>query len=91
MPEIGAGYDIERYDDGSVAARWARALGGARAGFSFAVLPALRFEPAVYGHVGYARWISGSGANGLANDVGLALDLRILKLFTVGAHLGYDV
>jgi len=29
--------------------------------------------------------------NGMANDVGLALDLRILRRILVGAHVGYEV
>jgi hypothetical protein len=97
VPEVGAGYDVERapllgMSISNSNAELVRALAGARAGWSFPLLPALRIEPAIYGHVGYARYTSPSEVpDGLANDVGLALDFRFLKYFTVGAHLGYDV
>ncbi len=94
VPEVGFGYDVERYTSNDIQFvtndTLIRVLGGARAGWSFPLLPALRFEPAIYGHLGYARNIH-ADTNGLANDVGLALDLRFFKLLTVGAHLGYDV
>jgi hypothetical protein len=54
--------------------------------------PALAFEPGVYGHVGYAYFGDAMlPGNAMANDVGLALDLRILRRILVGAHVGYEV
>ena len=51
------------------------------------------------GHVGYARYLGGAwnglandvANDGVANDVGLSLDLRLLGRLVVGAHVGYDV
>ncbi len=86
VPEIGGGYDVQRFSgapDGSLP----RAFGGARGGLSLPLLPLLRLEPGVYGHIGYAP----STGPGLANDVGLALDLRLLRFLLVGAHVGYEV
>src|SRR6185437_14258751 len=36
-------------------------------------------------------WLGSESDNGVANDVGLALDLRLLRYFFVGAHVGYEV
>ena len=86
VPELGGGYDVQRFSgapDGSLP----RVFGGARAGLSLPVLPLLHFEPGLYGHVGYAP----SHGAGLANDVGLALDLRLLRVLLIGAHVGYEV
>ena len=86
VPEIGGGYDVQRFTgapDGSLP----RVFGGARAGLSLPVLPLLHVEPGLYGHVGYAP----SNGAGLANDVGIALDLRLLRVLLIGAHVGYEV
>ena len=86
VPEIGGGYDVQRFSgapDGSLP----RVFVGGRGGLSLPVLPLVRFEPGLYGHIGYAP---GTGP-GLANDVGLALDLRLLRFLLVGAHVGYEV
>jgi hypothetical protein len=94
LPEIGGGYDVERFHEGAGVQGYAlpRAFGGGRAGVSVPLAPSLRFEPGVYGHTGYARyWLTGGPDDGLANDVGLSLDLRFLRYFIVGAQVGYDV
>ncbi len=108
-PEIGGGYDTEspvtvcEVDPAApqvgfcqpVGRSLATTFGGARAGLSFALTPTVAFEPGIYGHVGYARYLGGPGSgaanDGLASDVGLSLDLRIVERFVVGTHLGYDV
>ncbi len=91
LPEIGGGYDVERFTGApSSALSLPRVFGGARAGLSLALAPALRFEPAIYGHAGDA-WYAGARGNGLALDTGLALDLRLLKYVIVGVQVGYDV
>jgi hypothetical protein len=94
LPELGGGYDAERFQTGPTTQSYPlpRAFGGARAGLSLPLAAALRLEPAVYGHVGYAHyWLGGESDDGLANDVGLSLDLRFLKYFIVGAQVGYEV
>jgi hypothetical protein len=94
LPEIGGGYDVERVvlvveETRTVGSSLPRVFAGARAGLSFPLAPAVRLEPALYGHVGYAYYEGGPGA--LANDVGLALDVRFLERFMLGAHVGYEV
>ncbi len=94
LPEIGGGYDVERTHEGTGIHGYPlpRGFGGARAGVSLPLAPLVRFEPGIYGHVGYARyWLTGGPDDGLANDVGLSLDLRILRYLIVGAQVGYDV
>jgi hypothetical protein len=94
LPEIGGGYDVERMHEGSGIQGYPlpRAFAGGRAGVSLPIAPLVRFEPGIYGHVGYARyWLTGGPDNGLANDVGLSLDLRIFRYLIVGAQVGYDV
>ncbi len=90
VPEIGAGYDVLYYFVGSVSLP--RVFGGARAGVSLPLAPTLRFEPGIYGHVGYAYFGDALlPGNAMTNDVGLALDLRLLQRILVGAHVGYEV
>jgi hypothetical protein len=89
LPEIGGGYDKERFVGTSVESSLPRAFGGARAGLSLSLLPGLRIEPAVYGHAGFAQYQADD--NGTAFDVGGALDLRILRHLLVGVQVGYDV
>ena len=89
LPEIGGGYDVERFAGAGVESSLPRAFGGARAGLSLPLLPALRLEPGVYGHAGFAQYQADD--NGTAFDAGLALDLRILRRLLVGVQVGYDV
>jgi hypothetical protein len=94
LPEVGGGYDVERFHEGTGIQGYPlpRAFTGARAGVSLPLAPLVQFEPGIYAHVGYARyWLAGEPDNGLANDVGLSLDLRVLRHFIVGAQVGYDV
>jgi len=92
VPEIGAGYDVQRYTEGYGApSSLPRVFGGARGGLSFSLAPPVRLEPGVYGHVGYAHEDGMMGGGAVANDVGFALDLRVLRLLLVGAHVGYEV
>jgi hypothetical protein len=94
LPEVGGGYDVERFQDGPSGGGHPlpRAFGGARAGVSLPLAPLVRFEPGIYGHAGYARyWLTAAPDNGLASDVGLALDLHLFRYLIVGAQVGYDV
>jgi hypothetical protein len=94
LPEIGGGYDVERFAFSgfpTITSSLPRVFAGGRAGLSLPLAPLLRLEPAIYGHVGDAWYQGEVRGNGLATDVGLALDLRILKLVLVGVHVGYDV
>ncbi len=111
VPEIGGGYAVEpapSLDGGPVcgglpgggescATGLFRGLGGLRAGLSFPLGPTVRFEPAIYGHAGYALYLGGPASglggrgHGVANDIGLSLDLRLLTHLVLGAHLGYNV
>jgi hypothetical protein len=93
LPELGGGYDVEHFASlGTVSVPLGvpRVFVGGRAGFSIPLAPALRFEPAIYGHLGDA-WYVGASQSGLATDLGLALDLRIVGRVLVGAQVGYDV
>jgi hypothetical protein len=93
LPEIGGGYDIERYvsDAGTTqqTPHLPRVFGGGRVGLSLSLGPGLRFEPGLYGHAGFAQYQA--DYNGSAFDTGLSLDLRVLKFLIVGAQVGYDV
>jgi hypothetical protein len=92
LPELGGGYDHERFAaPGDPGVSLPRAFGGLRGGVSLPVAPALRLEPAVFGHLGWAWYVTDAPMDGLAADVGAALDLRFLQRFIVGVHLGYDV
>ncbi len=91
LPELGGGYDNERDAAGNPGVSLPRAFGGLRGGVSLPVAPAFRLEPAVYGHLGWAWYVTSAPMDGLAADVGAALDLRFLQRFMVGVHLGYDV
>jgi hypothetical protein len=96
LPEIGAGYAVERFatisGGPSLNANLARFFAGGRIGWSGPLQPDLHLEPSIYGHVG-GGWYSGyyNQATGYACDVGLSLDLRIRRHFIVGAQVGYDV
>lgn len=96
LPEIGAGYSVERLVpaiDGTSAPspHLTRFFGGGRVGWTYALRPELRFEPAIFGHAGAGWYGSGPAPVGSAFDAGLSLDLRIRSHFTVGAQVGYDV
>jgi hypothetical protein len=87
-PEIG--YAFEHLSTSSDAYSWEthRFFGGARLAFGRIV------SPGVYGHVGYGWRKSGDPtipqAGGLALDAGFALDFRLVRHFTFGAHAEYD-
>jgi hypothetical protein len=93
VPEAGAGWAIERHFGGlgvdSTTGHVVRVLGGGRAGWSGAVAPDLRLEPAVFGHAGLG-WYDAL-RDGTAFDVGLGLDLRIRRRFLVGVQFAYSV
>ena len=60
LPELGGGYDVEHFASGttvSVPLGVPRVFAGGRAGFSIPLAPALRFEPAIYGHLGDAWYV----------------------------------
>src|SRR5205807_564135 len=78
LPEIGAGYALERFTMNGDA-HVGRVFGGGRAGWSGPLGPGLRIEPAIYGHAGFG-WYD-SHLNGPAFDAGVALDLRIRTHF----------
>jgi hypothetical protein len=94
LPEIGGSYAVERFQaetavTGQPTAHLSRFLAGGRIGWSGVGVPAIRFEPAIYGHAG-AGWYSAQ-EDGPAFDVGLSLDLRILRRLIVGVQAGYNV
>ncbi len=97
VPELGGSFGIERWTSNQTLvagglgdSQLGRLFGGARIGWAGVVLaPALRFESALFGHLG-AGWYD-SGAIGSAFDVGLSLDLRIRERFIVGVQVAYDV
>ncbi|MGO8992511.1 MAG: hypothetical protein ACLQVI_04240 [Polyangiaceae bacterium] len=86
-PEVGYGYDhLFATDNIGDAYSWDmnRVFFGARVAFgSF-------FVPSIYGHVGYGWRTTGEpdvlAANGVAADVGGALDLRFFRHFQFGVH-----
>lgn len=86
-PEVGYGYDhlFANNDDGT-AYSWDmnRVFGGARLAFGRFIVPS------IYGHVGYGWRTTGDpsvqAANGLAIDVGAALDIRIVRQVQFGVH-----
>ncbi|MFT3767933.1 MAG: hypothetical protein QM820_20985 [Minicystis sp.] len=90
-PEIAAGYT-------DLGAHLVRVRPGLRVGVGRILVPYL------YGHVGYAFTSFNSigagdttgtapfvSAQGLSFDVGAGLDVTILRRFSVGAHVGYNV
>lgn len=64
-----------------------RVLGGARLGGAGLISGVI--EPALFGHAGYG-WFS-SRTKGTAFDVGFALDVKIVRHFSFGAHGAYNV
>lgn len=91
IPEIAAGYT-------DLGAHLVRVRPGIRVGVGRVLMPY------AYGHVGWGFTsfdVYGSrnltdvpvyrSSNGLSFDAGLGLDVNILRRFTVGAHLGYNV
>jgi len=89
-PEIGYGYDhLFATNDANTSYAWDmhRVFAGARFGFG-------RFlVPTVYAHLGYGWRDSGdptvAAANGLALDVGFALDVHVIPHVGLGAHIEY--
>jgi hypothetical protein len=75
--EIGSNYDWNTH----------QLFGGIRLGIGEIVTPTL------YGHVGYGWRVTHDptipDANGVAFDVGFALDVRIIPHFDLGAHVEY--
>jgi hypothetical protein len=92
VPEVGWGYDhLWASDDISgISYAWDmhRLFGGARLEFGRYLVPSL------YAHVGYGWRTSGdvqyvADASGVAFDAGGALDLRVFRHLSLGAHLEY--
>src|SRR5258708_9927357 len=88
-PEIGYGFEhlYTSSDVGAYSWETHRLFGGARVAFGYIV------SPGFYGHVGYGWRDSGDPtvphAGGLALDAGFALDFRLIRHFTFGAHAEY--
>jgi hypothetical protein len=88
-PEIGYGFEhlYTSSDVGAYSWETHRVFGGARVAFGHVV------SPGFYGHLGYGWRNSGdptiSQAGGLALDAGFALDFRLVRHFTFGAHAEY--
>jgi hypothetical protein len=85
QPEAGGGYSA--IGPRAVLPHFARVFAGVRVGWSRALLPDLRIEPAGFVHGGLGT----SDVTGATLDAGLALDLRIKGLLLVGIHGAYDV
>jgi hypothetical protein len=90
VPEVGWGYDhLWATDDIGNSYAWDmhRLFGGARLEFGRFLVPSL------YAHVGYGWRTSGDStvpdASGVALDAGGALDLRVFRHLSLGAHLEY--
>ncbi len=89
-PEVGYGYEhLWANDSDGTAYGWDmhRVLGGVRIGLGEILVPG------VYGHLGYGWRDTGAAdvgqANGLAYDLGVALDLHIIPHLGIGAHAEY--
>jgi hypothetical protein len=86
-PEVGYGYEhLYAYDNIGDSYAWDtnRLFAGARLAFGDFIVPS------VYGHFGYGWRTTGDptvpSANGLALDVGGALDIRLLRELQFGIH-----
>jgi hypothetical protein len=89
-PEVGYGYDhLFASDSDGNAYSWDthRVFGGGRIALGHVL------QPVVYGHIGYGWRETGDptvpDAEGLAYDVGGALDLHLIPRFVIGAHVEY--
>jgi hypothetical protein len=86
LPEIGGHYMLFGTSDarGNVlyATRAGRVFGGGAIGFGRVV------QPSIFGHAGFG-WLNGGNA-GPAADVGAALDIRIVRFFSLGAAVSYN-
>jgi len=82
-PEIGGGYHTFAGDAG---AKLSQGFVGGRLQF----LKVL--EPGIYAHLGYGH-LAASGMDGYSGataDAGVTLDLTLLPLVDIGAHVGYN-
>ena len=89
-PEVGYGFDhLFATDNTNTAYSWDmhRVFAGARIGFGRVVVPTF------YAHIGYGWRNTGDPtvpqANGLAYDMGFALDFHIIRHLGLGAHVEY--
>jgi hypothetical protein len=89
-PEVGYAFDhLFASDDIGNSYSWDmnRVFAGARIAFGRFLVPVL------YAHVGYGWRTTGDptvqAANGIAFDVGGAIDLRLIPQFSIGAHIEY--
>jgi hypothetical protein len=89
QPEAGGGYMVVPccLADRGTQIHIARVVGGARLGTTDRIGGVV--EPSLFGHAGYA-WLA-SDMNGPTFDVGLALDVRLVRFFRFGVQGGYNV
>jgi hypothetical protein len=82
-PEIGGAYHTF---SGAASPKFSQGIVGGRLQFGKVL------EPGMYAHLGYGHLSGavGDGYSGASVDAGVTLDLTLLPLIDVGAHVGYN-